>query len=106
MKPSELHTKLLKLKHLGKSPSAEFINAAKHEIRAELRDYHARIPDLNGYRRHGELDERGRLRDPSKAKNVVFYSFLNNSEKLFLNCYGKSCLISENVMNIVRAHTL
>ena len=75
MKPSELHTKLLKLKHLGKSPSAEYITKAKREIRAELRDYHARIPDLNGYRRHGELDERGRLRDASKAKNVVFYSF-------------------------------
>ena len=81
MTPSELHTKLLKLKHLGKSPSPEYINAAKSEIRAELKDYHARIPDLNGYRRHGELEERGRLRDASKAKNIVFYSFLNNPNK-------------------------
>ena len=53
----------------------------KAEIRSELQDYHSRIPELNGFRRHGEIEERGRLHDRSKVKNVVFYSFLNNPKK-------------------------
>jgi len=80
MKPEELHKKLLTLKDLG-TPDPDYIQQFKTEIRKELIDYHARIPELNGWRRHGEIEERGRLHDVSKVKNVVFYSFLNNPDK-------------------------
>ena len=80
MTPNELHDKLLTLKKL-EVPSPESLKKIKAEIRAELQDYHSRIPELNGFRRHGEIEERGRLHDRSKVKNVVFYSFLNNPKK-------------------------
>ena len=63
------------------TPDPDYIKQFKTEIRNELIDYHARIPELNGWRRHGEIEERGRLHDRSKVKNVVFYSFLNNPKK-------------------------
>ena len=81
MTPNELHNKLLTLRKLEVPPSPETLKEIKAEIRSVLLDYHSRIPDLNGFRRHGEIEERGRLHDRSKVKNVVFYSFLNNPKK-------------------------
>ncbi len=80
MKHDILHEKLLTLKN-SKTLEPDYIRKFKSEIREELLDYHSRIPELNGWRRHGEIEERGRLHDRSKIKNVVFYSFLNNPEK-------------------------
>ena len=43
MTPNELHDKLLTLKKL-EVPSPESLKKIKAEIRAELQDYHSRIP--------------------------------------------------------------
>ena len=80
LSPIKLHELLLSLKD-ARSKSNFNLTETKQTIRDTLLDYRSRIPDLNGWRRHGELEERGRLRDQSKSKNVVFYSFLNNPTK-------------------------
>ena len=74
-----LHDQLLALKDRHTVKDFDLVKTKK-QIRDALVDYRSRIPELNGWRRHGELEERGRLH-PKSAKNVVFYSFLNNPDK-------------------------
>ena len=77
-----LHAQLLSLKDRHTNKQFDLAKT-KAEIRSHLVDYRSRIPDLNGWRRHGEIEERGRVH-PSTAKNVVFYSFLNAPDKVHI----------------------